>query len=364
MKKKVILCTVTATMCIAAAAQDGLTDVQKAVAQAASAANNAPVTTAPAPKPKYWTTSLDVDLGFNQTALVNWAAGGSNTISLAAALDGKACYARDLVTWDNRLQLNYGFMWVQDNKLDPFQKSNDRIYLESIWARTMSEKSKWKYSASFDFRSQFADGFDYSKSEWIQPEGGEGYVSRVKTSSFMSPAYINLALGAGWVPCKWFDMSLAPVTGSVTIVTDASGNYALRAKYGMPSWTEPSGEGTATYYNAALFQIGAQIKANAHVNINDKFTFETQLSLFYDYLFNYKNEKFCKEFPVRTNWDCKLSWKIAKYFKLGLDTWLLFDPLVSFDNDQDPKAVGTHKVQFKEFFTINFAWSIDNLVKN
>ena len=57
---------------------------------------------------QFWTKGVDFDLGFNQTGLFNWAAGGYNTLSLAAGIDGKAIYTRDLMSWNNRLQLNYG----------------------------------------------------------------------------------------------------------------------------------------------------------------------------------------------------------------------------------------------------------------
>ena len=47
----------------------------EAAEAAAKAISQAPVTEAPAPKPVYWTRALILDLGFNQTGLVYWAAG-------------------------------------------------------------------------------------------------------------------------------------------------------------------------------------------------------------------------------------------------------------------------------------------------
>ena len=345
---KKILTAICFILSVPAFAQE-LTEAQKAALDAANAANAAKDVPQAVQKPNYWKNSLKVDLGFNQTALVNWAAGGSNNISLAANLDAKADYLRDLISWTNRLQMDFGLMWVKDNRT-PFQKTNDRLYLESKWGRRISEASKWNYSASLDFRTQFTDGFDYSKGE--TDEHGVWHDKRI--SSIMSPGYLNLALGMEWKPVDWFNMNIAPITGGVIVCTD-NGPDGLRAKYGMPKVVI---DDQNFFYRPALFQFGAQLKANAKASVNDKFLFETQLVMFYDYLFNYKNPAYCSNFPVRVNWDNKISWSISKLFKIGLDTWLVFDPLVSFAKDASEPA--SHKVQFKEFLSINFTYTIAN----
>ena len=90
--------------------------------------------------------------------------------------------------------------------------------------------------------------------------------------------------------------------------------------------------------------FGAQIKANANVSINDKFFFETQVVLFTDYL----NKPFVYN---RVNWDNKITWQAAKFFKIGLSTWLIYDPIVVIDDVMS-------KVQFKEFLSLSFTYTI------
>ena len=85
--KRIILTLGALAVCASAFAQD---DAQKAAAEAAAAFVETPETEAPAPKPKYWKASSVFDLGFNQTYLSSWAAGGFNNGALAAGVDAKA----------------------------------------------------------------------------------------------------------------------------------------------------------------------------------------------------------------------------------------------------------------------------------
>ena len=360
MKKIFLTLGALAALCTAASAQD---DAQKAAADAAAAFASAPAEEAPVVKPKYWDHSFNFDIGVNQTSLYNWAAGGVNNITLSTGLDAKAHYVKDRVTWKNRLQMQYGFIWSADKDYI-LQKSNDRIYFESKFSlKTPSEK--WNWTASYDFRSQFSDSYsDYNdyperwykemenepdmtpqmqeelqhmRSEWQEQfEAWRG--SKVK-STFLSPAYNNLALGAEWKPVPWFDVNISPLTGSVVIVTEPR----LRQQYGMPE--NPSSVDVYPYYSA-LFQLGASVKANAKFSINDKFKYETQLVLFTDYL----DHPFTQ---VRVNWDNKIDWQLTKFFKIGLNTWLLYDPIVEIDGVKS-------KIQFKDFLLFNFTFAFGN----
>ena len=341
MKKALTLISVL-TLCLASYAQD---DVQKAAAAAAAAMYAAPEQPKELAKPVYWKNSAEFSLGFNQTGFFNWAAGGNNSVTLGAGMDLKANYQKDLATWTNRLQTDYGFLWSSD-KQGLVQKNKDRIKFESKFAYKTAKDSKWNYSASLDFRSQFARGykdFEEIEGEWVGK----------KVSAALSPAYLDLALGLEWKPNDWFDLNLSPLDGGVVICTDKD----LRSTYGMKLVNEldPLSE-----YKSTLFQLGARVKGNVAVSINDNFKYETQLVLFYDYLYDYKAENASK-FPIRVNWDNKISFQVGRFFKIALDTWMIYDPLVIF-YDQDP-AVGTHKTQFKEFFSVDFTYTFQRKKK-
>ena len=330
MKRFIIAMASLAAVVAPAFAQD---DAQKAAAEAAAAFVGAPDEQAVQAKPKYWETSSVFDLGLNQTSLRNWAAGGFDNVTFSAGIDAKAIFTKDLMSWNNRLQLQYGFIWSQD-KATVLQKSNDRIYLESKFAYKTAKDSKWNWTASYDFRSQFTDTWG----SYVETAAGSGkWNGDNLKSSFISPAYNNIALGIEWKPTDWFDVNISPLTGSLTICQ----KDILRKGYGMPLI---SGEGDSAVYGNTLFQFGASIKTNAKFAINDAFAFETQLVLFTDYL----NKPFLQN---RVNWDNKIVWQVAKYFKVGFNTWLIYDPIVEIDGVLS-------KLQFKDFLAFNFTYTL------
>ena len=364
-------------------------DIQQVAAEAAQAISAAPETAPKVEKPNYWSTSLKTQINVGQTGLSNWAAGGDNTVSLAAFIDGNANWKKGEMFWNNRLQLDYGFLYASSKPL--LQKSTDRIYLESKWGYKAPSTKHLYFSANYDFKSQFSTGYDY-KTPAVPATYADGTPvpegtkldqldikhqrqlwrdARVLKSNFLAPAYTNLALGLDYVPTKWLSVNLAPLTGGFVIVRDA----ALRESYSMgykkaydaDNFDKLTAEQKAAfeaakadkgnnpaaygdYFRAAKFEFGAQLKLDAKVNVNDNFAYSTQVVLFANYL----DIKHCP----RINWDNRIDWKLAKYFSLTLTTNLIYDDTIMIaDKDgNNPKA----RVQFKESIAFGFTYTIAN----
>jgi hypothetical protein len=193
--------------------------------------------------------------------------------------------------------------------------------------------------------------------------------ARVLKSGFLAPAYTNIALGLDYVPTKWLSINFAPLTGGFVIVTDA----ALRKSYSMKEKKSTTADmitaaeaalaeattveekknatnALGNLYRSANFEFGAQLKMDAKVNINDNFSYSTQVVLFANYL----DIKHCP----RINWDNRIDWKLAKYFSLTLTTNLIYDDTIMIaDKDgNDPRA----RVQFKESIAFGFTYTIAN----
>ena len=385
--KKIIFTLGALALSIGSAfAQDA---VRKAAEDAAAAIASAPVEEAPAPAPKYWTSSIALNLGFNNTILENWAAGGYNTMNLTSSLDAKANYKKELMSWNNRLQLDYGFLSSADKK-GILQKSNDRIYLESKWGYKTEKMKNFYFSANFDFKSQFAKGWEYkTPSVPDSYKDGEGKLPEldnlplkdqknlwkeawVLKSNFLAPAYTNLALGIDYTPTKWLAVNFAPLTGGYVIVKDAQLRKAYSMKTTKAFDKEFSGYDAATAdqatkdrydklinsgeaYRCARFEFGAQLKVDIKVNINDNFAYTTQIVLFEDYLKNHKINP-CP----RINWDNRFDWKIAKYFSLTLTTNLIYDDKVMVKTEKilEKYPEGRKMVQFKESLAFGFSYTI------
>ena len=335
MKKFWILTAALLAAIPAALAQD---DVQEAAAKAAAAFSGATQAEEAVEKPQYWTKYAIFDFGFNQTALWSWASGGYNSATLRLGIDVNANYARELATWTNRLQMQYGFLWSAD-KENLIQKSTDLLQFESRFGYKTSEESKWKYTADLTVKSQFSDSYDSYKQD------ANGSWSGTLKSGFFSPGYLTFGLGMAWDPAPWFSLNLSPLTGGLTFCNIPS----LRKGYGMKLRDSSLDPLVGDNYNPMLFQLGAQLKMNLKAAINDVFTYETQLVLFTDYL----NHPFVWN---RVNWDNKLSLRVGRFIKLGLDTWTIYDPIVLIADKKGGEP--TQRVQFKEFFSFRFSYTI------
>ena len=404
MKKTFAAIVMMACASVSAFAQD---DVQKAAQEAAAAFAQAPLQEAKPKKPNYWTNSLTTQINVGQTALTNWAAGGDNTFTLKGYADGSCNWKKDKMFWNNRLQLEFGLLYASSKPL--FQKSNDRIYLESKWGHRVYEQLY--ASANFDFKSQFANGYDYPTPSAAQVEEWfgtgktlEGLSKKDQTkawqnarkpkSGFLSPAYTTLALGLDWTPANWVSVSFAPLTGGFTLVTDSQFRKAYGMKMeksysdGMETYEASSarfkdmgeaeiaaltGADKAAYdeyvrfgnaledgtaYKPSLFQLGTQVKVDFKVNVNDNFKYTSQVVLFSDYL---------NKMSVRFNWDNKFDWKLAKYFALTVTTNMIYDNnvlKVKQENGQDVLDADGNKVmvkrglQFAESISFGFTYTI------
>ena len=345
MKKIMTIAAVALAACMSAYAQNTAQDV---AAEAAATLTEAEDVAVAAPKPRYWSESILTNINLGQTYLENWAAGGYNSVTLAANVDANANYAKGKMIWNNRLQLDYGFLYSQDKPI--VQKNKDRIYFESKWGYETPIKHL-SYSANLDFKTQFGDNFDYKTPSGYttdEPTVQDWKDARVLKSGLLSPAYINLGLGLLWTPTPWLSVNVAPVTGGLVIVN----NELLRETYGMDPILADDGV-TVTAYKGNRFELGAQVKVDAQWVINDNFSYTTQLVLFSNYLKNPQN--------IRVNWDNKVFWKLAKYFALTLSTNLIYDDTIKQKEVLDQNGVVVNKiqaVQFKEFLEFGFTYTI------
>ena len=318
-------------------------NTQTAAAEAAAALTAAEDVPEKVEKPRYWTNQLVTNISFGQTFLSQWAAGGYNNVSLAGTIDASANYAKGKLTGTNHLVLDYGFLYSADKPI--LQKNKDRILLESKWGYETPVKHL-AYSASFDFRTQFNNNYDYktpAADGTDEPTVKDWLAARVLKSGFFSPAYLNIGIGALWTPKPWFSLNIAPISGGGVFVSIPD----LRKTYGMELE-----EGSTTDYRSFRLEFGAQLKLDMAWVINDVFSYSTQATLFYNYL--------TPKVEPRITWDNKISWKIARFFAVNLSTFLIYDPLVLVRASQKGGTIDSKGVQFKEFFELGFTYAISN----
>ena len=144
------------------------------------------------------------------------------------------------------------------------------------------------------------------------------------------------------------------MTGGLVIVD----NPELRKSYSMPvrsgydedNLTDDQ-KNAGHCYKKVRFEFGAQLKVDLKVNINDNFSYTSQVVLFSDYLDKPQN--------MRVNWDNRIDWKLTKFFSLTFTTNLIYDDkvLVKNDKDLDRYPDGKQRVQFKESLAFGFVYT-------
>ena len=317
-------------------------NTQEAAAAAAAALSAAEDVPVKEEKPKYWTNTFNANLNFGQTYLSQWVAGGFNNISVTANVDAVAKFAKGKALGNSRIQLEYGQLYSADKPI--FQKTKDRIYLESKWGYQTSVKNL-AYSASIDFKTQFGKNYTYGTPKEYQgdePTREDWLIARTLKSGFLAPAYLNIGVGALWTPAPWISLNVAPLSGGGVLVTIPE----LRKTYGMDLR-----EGSETEYTNFRAEFGAQIKVDMAWVVNDVFSYSTQVTAFYNYL--------TPKMEPRITWDNKISWKVVKFFAINLSTNLIYDPRVLVrDTDKTTPGLEAKGVQFKEYCELGFTYTI------
>jgi len=236
-----------------------------------------------------WKKGGFVGLNFNQASFSNWAQGGENSIALSGTLNLFANYLKGKTDWQNNLDLAYSMVQTGSDKL---KKSDDKIDLTSKYSRSFSDH--WLYSVLFNFKSQFADGYNYPNDSMI-------------VSTFFSPAYVILSPGITWKPVDYFEVMLSPATAKWTFVNDQVLSDA--GAYGVKP-----GETVRSEFGAYL---NMKFKKDIFENVN----FTSRLELFNNYTDEDKNN--AKKVDV--NWENTLLMKVNKFITATVYAQVLYD---------------------------------------
>ncbi len=262
----------------------------------------------------HWKLSGITGVNFSQSALVNWVAGGENSVATNFYLNGSLDYAKGPWAWDNDLILEYGIIYSDEYD---WRKNADKISLTSKLGYQIN--TKWYYSLLFDFNTQFDKGYNYPN-------------TTDRISNFMSPAYSNIALGINFKPNDNFSFFLSPASARFTFVLD---DYLSRKGYfGV------------TPGDKMLLEAGALFKGTMKKKIMENVDIISNLDMFTPY-----NEYFGN---VDTNWEVLVSFKINKLLTATLNTTLRYYDREHYIND---KGVDEGpKIQFKEIFGLGVAY--------
>ncbi len=274
-----------------------------------------------------WDYGGNGNLGFAQTYLSNWKAGGKSSISFLMVLKGYANYSDSKIKWENYGEIRNG--WIrQGDDIDQTQKNDDKF--ELITRLGLIAYKKWYYSAEVDFLTQFFNGYNY-------PD------KTVLISSFMSPAKTMFKLGFDYKPNKNFSLFLSPFTAKYIFVRDTA--RVDQTNYGVPADSR------------SFWDPGLNADLRYKINLTPTITYETKYKMFINYHSPFK------KFDV--NWENTVFAQLTDRINMTFMLYLLYDDNVTFPTgkmDSGGKEIYKAKLQTKELMTVGFSYKINKHV--
>ena len=239
---------------------------------------------------KKWKKGGLFNININQGSLNNWSAGGDKfSFSLNTYLNLFAFYKKDKISWDNTIDLAFGIVKTTSLGL---RKSNDRIEYTSKFGYGIHKKVN--VATLFNMRSQFANGYSYSKNT-------QGIDTPTLTSKPMTPTYLLVSIGFDYKPVKQASLFFSPITSRWIVVN----NTYLGKLYGVDSG------------KAARSELGAFLSANLNTKIGKSFTYKTKMDLFSNYKKNPKN--------IDVFWTNVITAKISKRINFSFNVDMIYD---------------------------------------
>jgi hypothetical protein len=299
--------------------------------------SNAQITDTAKTEPKYWIKGAGLNIDFAQSSFTNWAAGGQNAISITSILNAFANYKKGTNTWDNNLILGYGMLQSGTAAL---RKNEDKIDLSSKYGK-YAFYDHWYYSALVNFKSQFANGYNYPN-------------DTVVVSHFLAPGYVLAAIGMDYKTTdNSFSLFLSPITSRTIIVNDQ--RLADLGSYGVTAATYETvnGVNVLTKHGELMNrQFGGYLKMTLKKDVITNVNFSSKLELFSNYLKNPEN--------VVVNWENIVMFKINKFLSSSISTVMIYDhtipvPVERTINNVKTAGVGP-RLQFKEVFALGFSY--------
>lgn len=252
--------------------------------------------------------------------------GNANAITGVANILFTHSYTKDKFTISNKVTAKLGYT----SKQSEWTKSQDEWFFQTSPAYKIS--NAWNFGAIASLRSQFANGVNDADR---------------RTSSALSPAYLNLSLGFTYVcPKKSFPIkiNLSPISMSATYVTsktvksgfftekafaDAEGNKLTYDQYlADPNILTNTQRNTAYCYGLTPANMNARYEGGSSLQINfDRtfgkkgiFRYRTVLYSFYGWITEVaqqtgKNKGLFDEHIAPTvRWEHTVDIKATKYF--------------------------------------------------
>ncbi|MDC1105862.1 DUF3078 domain-containing protein [Prolixibacteraceae bacterium] len=270
-----------------------------------------------------WELGGQVRLGFTQTSLSNWSAGGESSLAGLFMGDYHFNYNMPTQTWETKVDLKYG---LNKNKDTGMRKNTDNFEINSKYG--FSAFKKWYYSGELNFQTQLAPGYNYDQSD-TDP-----------TSKFMAPGRLRFSVGMDYKPDNNLSVMISPLAVQATFVLD--NEQIDETAYGLD-------EGRSQQWDP-----GFSATVNYKHIFSEDMSFETNGSLFSKYNGVFKSINF--------KWEGKLNIQLSQY----IHATVLFDARYNSDTKfsiyeknatgEEVKVGEENRFEFREMVTLGFSY--------
>jgi hypothetical protein len=281
-----------------------------------------------------WTKKNAVGVTFNEVAFVNWNSGGNNSISALFFGNFQRKYQKKLLSWKTNASLRFG---LNAQKGRGLRKTEDQLLFNSTFGYRRDSTSNFRYSAKFNFNTQFANGYKYPNIE--KP-----------ISKFMAPAYAFLGIGTEYsAPNEDLNVYLSPVTQKSTFVFDQT--LANEGMFGVaPALRDEEGniieEGESVNTEFGVL-LTSDFKKEIFTNVN----LDNEVSIYSDYLNKFGN--------VDVDWQLNLNLVVNDFIKANIGSHLRYDDDVKVkkdtNNDGKLETLGS-RIQFKQLLGVGMVY--------
>lgn len=282
----------------------------------------------------FWSEKNAVGMNFNEVAFVNWNAGGTNSISAAFYGNFERKYTKDLLSWKTNASIKYGLNAQEGREI---RKTEDQFQLNSTAGYRRDSTSNFRYSAKFNFNTQFAYGYRYPDTE--KP-----------ISKFMAPAYAFLGVGMEYThPEEELAIYLSPITEKSTFVLDQF--LANDGMFGVEPAVRDEEGNIIKEGEMHRTEFGVLFTSSFSKEIFTNIQIDNQLSLYSDYLNNFGN--------VDVDWELNVNLVVNDFVKATVGSHLKYDDDVKvredLDGDGKLENLGP-RIQFKQMLGVGVVY--------
>lgn len=282
----------------------------------------------------YWRLNSIFGMNGTQTSFVNWSGGGRNNISLLAFVDFSLKYQKESFKWSNDIKLALGGLKFLDSAgvKQGLQKTDDRIDLATSFGYEF--RKTFFYTIVGGFKTQMLDGFNFPNDS-------------VRISTFMAPAYLNLALGIEYAPNENFNLFVSPLAVKITYVLDEV--LANEGAFGVEKAVYDDLGNVIQKGQRQRMEFGSYLKLRYSKEIMKNIEMKSRLELFSNYIENPQN--------VDLNAEVIFLFKVNKWFSATLQGNVLYDDDIMI---RDSKGKTGPRTQFKSLLGIGVSYTLKN----